>query len=531
MPAAATLLLAGLAAPAAPPAQAAPPPSAVPKPQQYATEAADVMSARVLARLSGKRVEALSERDESATTWVNPDGSLTSELSSGPIRFQRDGKWVDVDLTLEPAADGSIIPRAHPEGLRLGGAGGTRARSMAETRTAKARTLATIGEGDQQITLQWKGGLPKPDVDGTTVTYPNAVPGADVVVEATRTGFEQYTVIKERPATSAYSYTLPLRARGLTVTEQADGSLVFTDARKRKRAVMPAPMMWDARTDPLSGEHTNRAPVGLDVVKRGDTVDLVLTPDPAFLADPATVYPVTVDPTTAALGNVFDTRVQQGETVDWSADTELYWGNPGTTNADGSTRYARAFITWNTAPIADSIVMDAKVSLYNFHSGDTGCTAQTWQIWDTTAPSTASRWANQPTWNELFASPTQTKGRSECGGDGWITGDVTSMVSFWAGAKYARSHMGLRAPSAATAEWKQVNSGNAATNVPKLTVTYNYRPRTGTKQEAGPPYFSYGGAYTVNTTTPMLRDTFVDSNGDKVQATFQVYDTPGVDPV
>ncbi|WP_147376201.1 hypothetical protein [Micromonospora radicis] len=159
VPAAATLLLAGLAVPAAPPAQAAPPPSAVPKPQQYATEAADVMSARVLARLSGKRVEALSERDESATTWVNPDGSLTSELSSGPIRFQRDGKWVDVDLTLEPAADGSIIPRAHPEGLRLGGAGGTRARSMAETRTAKARTLATIGEGDQQITLQWKGGL------------------------------------------------------------------------------------------------------------------------------------------------------------------------------------------------------------------------------------------------------------------------------------------------------------------------------------------------------------------------------------
>ncbi|BBH68306.1 hypothetical protein ACTI_49910 [Actinoplanes sp. OR16] len=523
VPAAALLLLAGLALPAAPPAQAAPLPTAVPKPQQYATEAADVLSARALARLSGKRVEALSERDESTTTWVNPDGSLTSELSSGPVRFQRDGKWVDVDLTLQPAADGSVTPKAHPGGLRLGGAGGTRARSMAETRTAAARTLATVGEGDQQITLQWKGGLPKPQVDGTTVTYPDAVPGADVVVEATRTGFEQYTVIKQRPS-GAYSYTLPLRTPGLTVTEQADGSLVFTDAGKRKRAVMPAPMMWDASTDPVSGEHTNRAPVGLDVVERGDTVDLVLTPDPAFLADPATVYPVTVDPTTAALGNVFDTRVQEGETVDWSADTELYWGNPGTTNADGSTRYARSFITWNTAPIADSIVMDADVSLYNFHSGNTACTAQAWQIWDTTAPSTASRWGNQPTWNEQFATPTQTKGRSECGGDGWITGDVTTMVSFWAGAKYARAHMGLRAPSAATAEWKQVNSGNAATNVPKLTVTYNYRPRTGIKQEAGPPYFSYGGAYTVNTTTPTLRDTFIDSNGDKVQATFQVYD-------
>ncbi|MEU8613754.1 DNRLRE domain-containing protein, partial [Actinoplanes sp. NPDC048791] len=385
--------------------------------------------------------------------------------------------------------------------------------------------LASVGQGDQRIDLQWKGGLPEPELSGTTATYPEAVPGADVVVEATRTGFEQYTVIKQRPAATDWSYTLPLRTSGLKVSAQADGSLVFTDAKQRRRAVMPAPVMWDATVDPVSGEHTRRARVGLKVVPGKGSVDLVLTPDPAFLADPATRYPVTVDPTTAALGNVFDTYVQQGETVDRSGATELDWGNPGTTNSDGSTRYARSFLTWNTAPIADSLVLDADVSLWNFHSGNVGCGATTWQIYDTTAPSTASRWANQPTWTELFASPTQTKGRTECGGDGWITSDVTTLVSTWASAKNTRSHMGLRSPSAATAEWKQVNSGNAATNVPKLTVTYNYRPRTGTKPEAGPPYFSYGGAYVVNTLTPTLRDTIVDSNGDKVQVTFQVYDS------
>jgi len=523
LPVAALLLLTGVAAPAAPPAGAAPPPAKAPAPR-YASEAGDLPSARVLARLSGKRVEARSERLESTTTWANPDGTLTSELSSGPVRFQRDGEWTDIDLTLRKGADGTIAPKAHPGGLRLGVKGGTRARSMAEARTAAARTLATVGAGDQRIALQWKGGLPEPVLAGTAATYPDAVPGADVVVEATRTGFEQYTVIKQRPTATDWSYTLPLSTPGLKVTPQADGSIVFTDAKARRRAVMPAPVMWDATTDPVSGERTHRAPVGLKVVPRSGSVDLVLTPDPAFLADPATRYPVTVDPTTAALGNVFDTYVQQGETVDWSAGTELDWGNPGTTNSDGSTRYARSFVSWNTAPIADSLVLDADVSLWNFHSGNTGCGAATWQIWDTTAPSTGSRWANQPTWNELFASPTQTKGRSECGGDGWITSDVTTLVSTWASAKNTRSHMGLRAPSAATAEWKQVNSGNAATNVPKLIVTYNYRPRNGTKQEAGPPYFSYGGAYVVNTVTPTLRDTIVDSNGDRIQATFQVYD-------
>lgn len=38
-------------------------------------EAADIASARVTARLYGHRVEALSERTETSTTWANKDGS------------------------------------------------------------------------------------------------------------------------------------------------------------------------------------------------------------------------------------------------------------------------------------------------------------------------------------------------------------------------------------------------------------------------------------------------------------------------
>ncbi|MFD0313342.1 DNRLRE domain-containing protein [Streptomyces flavalbus] len=486
-------------------------------------QADDIPSARVAARLYGHRVEALSERTETSTTWVNEDGSLTTELAAGPVRFQRDGQWTDVDVALREVP-GGVEPKAHPEGLRLAGRTGTPARSLKAAREAEATDLVTLGEGDQEITLQWKGGLPKPKLDGTRAEYLNAVPGADVVVEATRTGFEQFVEINERPAAGDYTYTLPLKAKGLKARQLADGSVLFTDRKNRKRAVMPAPVMWDATVDERSGEHTHRAKVGLKVVQKGSSVDLVVTPDAEFLADPDTRYPVTVDPSTSALSNVFDTYVQQGETVDWSTDTELDLGNPGTFNADGTPRYARSFITWNTTPIQDALVLDAKLSLYNFHSGNTDCAGATWTVWETTAPSTASRWTSQPTWLQQYASSTQTKGRDNCGGDGWISADVTNLAQVWASAKNTRSHMGLRAPSAATAEWKQVRSANAATNPPKLVVTYNYRPRTGTKQEAGPPYFSYGGAYTVNTATPTLRDTFVDADGDKVNGTFQIFD-------
>ncbi|MFD9908302.1 DNRLRE domain-containing protein [Streptomyces sp. NPDC059063] len=493
------------------------------------TAAADIPSARVTARLRGKRIEALSERTETSTTWANPNGSLTTELTAGPTRFEDDetGQWRDVDLHLVKNADGSVEPKAHPRGLELGKPGGKRLTRMSQQGTA--RDLVTLGEGDERITLQWQGGLPAPKLDGTRATYENAVPGGDVVVEATRTGFEQFVDIKSAPKEKGYSYTLPLRAEGLKVKAHKDGSLSFTDRRSKKSAVMPAPVMWDATVDPVSGEHTRRAPVKMKAVRAKGGVDLVVTPDAEFLADPKTKYPVTVDPSTSSLGNVFDTYVQQGETRDWSTDTELDFGNPGTKNANGTPRTARSFISWDTRPVQDALVIDAKLSLWNFHSGNnTDCKAQPWEVWSTGAASTSSRWTAQPNWTAKKATSTQTRGNPSCTAapDGWIDADVTSLVQEWASAKAARGHMGLRAANeSAVAQWKRVNSANAATKPPKLSVTYNYRPRTGTKQEAGPPYFSYGGAYVVNTLTPTLRDTFVDADGDKVNGTFQIFDS------
>lgn len=502
---------------------------AAPK-KSAATQAADIPSARVAARLSGKRVEALSERTETSTTWANKDGSLTTELAAGPVRFEDEttGGWRDVDLDLVQSSDGSVEPTAHPRGLKLAGKTGTPAKSLKAAQASTATDLVTLGEGEQQITLQWKGGLPAPKLDGTRAEYVNAVPGADVVVEATRTGFEQFVEIKQKPATDGYTYTLPLKAKGLKAKQQTDGSVLFTDRKNKKQALMPAPVMWDSTVDARSGEHTRRVPVAMKVVTKGSSVDLVITPDAKFLADPATKYPVTVDPSTSSLSNVFDTYVQQGETVDWSNDVELDLGNPGTNNADGTPRTAQSFISWNTSPIQDALVLDAKLSLWNFHSGNNvDCKAYPWEVWSSPAASTSSRWTNRPTMTAKKATSTETRGNTSCTTqpDGWINANVTTLVQEWASAKATRGHMGLRATDESViAQWKRVNSANAASNPPKLVVNYNYRPRTGTKQEAGPPYFSYGGAYTVNTVTPTLRDTFVDSDGDKVNGTFQIFD-------
>ncbi|MFF2645613.1 DNRLRE domain-containing protein [Streptomyces niveus] len=486
------------------------------------------------AKKTGKKTVATDETTPTTYTVANPDGTLTTELTAGPERVWKNGAWKKADATFTEAADGSIASRAHPNGLRLGGRSGTLPKSLRAGQADTARDLVTLGSGDSAVTLQWKGGLPKPELDGTRARYKNAVPGADVIVEATRTGFEQFVELGERP-TGAYTYTLPVKAKGLKAKANKDGSVTFTDSRTgAERATMPAPVMWDSAVDKRSGEHTNRARVDMKVIDKGaGQVDLVVTPDAGFLADPDTKFPVTVDPSTSALASTFDTYVQQGETVDWSNDVELDLGNPGTKNPDGTPRSARSFIHWNTTPIQDALIVDTNLALWNFHSGNTDCTAQEWTVWDTTAASTSSRWTNQPTWNQQYHSSTQTKGSPDCAAqpDGWINADVDALVQSWASAKATRGFMGLRAVTDDTRAWKRVNSANNTANQPKLSVTYNYRPSDGTDRQAGAPFKSYAGVWAVNNTTPTLRDTFTDADGDTVNGTFQVYDAATDTPI
>ncbi|GAA3010469.1 hypothetical protein GCM10010483_64420 [Actinokineospora diospyrosa] len=504
-------------------------PAAAPVGQlKHITEAPDIPSARLAARLSGRRVEALSERSESTTTWANPGGTLTSELSSGPKRFQRDGKWVDVDLTLRAQADGSVAAPAHPRGARLAGAGGIRAKALGAVEPV--RDLVTLGSGTEAITLQWPGGLPAPRLDGPTATYPDAVPGADVVVSLTRGGFEQFVDIKKRPA-GPVSYTLPLKADGLVATAQADGGVAFTDRKSGKPvATMPAPVMWDSTVDKNSGEHTRRAPVRMDIQQRGGTIELRLSPDPAFLADPATTFPVRVDPSTTRLGTVFDTFVESDVTTDESGSVDLKIGWPGTYDDAAHTikTVARSFITWDTAPIADALVTDAKLRLFNYHSWS--CDPREWQVWAADEATSATRWTNQPAMLTKHASPTETRrSGGTCNNPGYSTVDATSLVAYWAGTRQPRSSMGLRAGNEAdTYGWKRFYSGNAAANqIPTLEVTYNYRPKDGTDAQAGPPFFSYGGEFRVNTTTPTLRYRTGDADNDTLRAVFEVQNSAG----
>ena len=501
------------------------PVAAVVKAGSQVSQAADVASARVAARLAGHRVEAVSERTETSTTWVNPNGSLTSEVGAGPVRFKRAGVWTDIDVSLVKAADGSVAPKAHPNNLRLAGGGGLRASSLKAAGAGVVRPLVSMGSGSTLVSLGWKGGLPEPVLKDDTATYRNVVPGVDLVIEATRSGFEQYLVLTRRPDGDTAEFTLPLSVKGLKVKAAANGSVKFLDTKGTARASMPAPDMWDATSVSESGIPSKRTPVSMTVVGQGSSADLVLRPDPKFLA--SATYPVTVDPSTETLGVVFDTYVTSPDTTDRSGQTTLRWGTDPANTAAGP---GQTFMTFATEPFANALVSDAKLSLWDIDSGNTAdCLGKTWNVFAADkGATTATRWATRPVAvGSAYGTSTETKGSPTCSSDnGWITTDLTTLAQTWASAKSTVGSIVIKAGTEAnTAFYKMVRSADFSTNNPKLVVTYNYRPKTGTDRQAGPPFVKdSSGVWWVNTLTPVLRDTVVDANNDQVRVTFQVFD-------
>jgi hypothetical protein len=256
-------------------AAAGPPPSSVPSVPQVA-QAPDSASAVLAANRQGSRVEALDQRTPYQQTFANPGGTMTTEQSVVPLRVKRGERWLAIDTELVVRPDGLVEPKAAVGEAVLSGGG-------------SVNELMTLYRDGHKLSYRWPGALPTPVVSGNAATYPEVFPGVDLVLRAERNGVAQHLVIKtpaaaRNPALAAIR--LPITSPGLTVRADADGALHATDAAGTEVFMAPPSTMWDA-----TGQLTK---VGVSIVDN----TLVLQPDQQFLTNPATGYPVTVDPTT-----------------------------------------------------------------------------------------------------------------------------------------------------------------------------------------------------------------------------------------
>lgn len=437
----------------------APPAVAAPKPVDERPEAE---RARDKAKATGKRVEIVERRTDRSLTFANPDGTTTDEIASSPVRVRRGGLWRDLDLSLTQRGN-RWGPAVSPADVSFSAGG-------------RDRDLIHFRAGQRRVRISWPTTLPAATVSGGVATYRGVAPDTDLELATTASGYEKYLRLGKAPAVPEYRFDY--RLTGVELQKDEAGTLVLVDRRDRVVARVPAPRMWDASVDPSSGEPRRSADVATEVRQVPGGAQLVLRPDADWLTDPATQYPVTIDPG-ATLGGTADTWVQEGYSSSQYSNAQLRIGT-----YDGAT-VARSMLRFDVAPYAGTHVTAATLRLYNVWSYQ--CTAAAVNAYPLTTgfgPSTV--WAGQPGSNTSATwagSGSFSFGHTNCA-DGWGTVNVQKMVDGWTRGGLPNYGMAVRASETATSGWKKFCSGNPSTAAdmapcsstsltPRLAITYN----------------------------------------------------------
>ncbi|WP_102162435.1 DNRLRE domain-containing protein [Brevibacterium luteolum] len=433
----------------------------------------DLVSAQVSARAQGSRVEVEDARSVDSSTFANPDGTLTTEAYSGPIRVQDDsGAWVDVDTTLEET-EGGYAPKAALNDVVVsdGGEG------------AFASVDVDAGDGESStFGVEWDSELGEPVVSGSTATYegvenPFGV-DADLVVEVLKDSFSHSLVLNDRPEVSEpVELRLPLDAGEGEVAADDEGRIVVRSESGQRVLSAPTPLMWGAAEDDVSGGPTRIAEVETRIDLDGDRPVLVLSPDPGFLSDPGVQYPVTIDPT---FGVSTDTWVDSKLKTSQRSSKELRVGT-----YDGGGRKYRSYVKFDVGSLKDGKVVDAKLRMFNYYSSTCkgGQVIEAKRItsgWD----SAKITWDKQPsTTTDGMGTNTQALGYSSACKGGMVDFNVTKIVEAWTTGRQANYGLQIRArnESASTA-WRRYRSANHVADKqdnrsePHLVVTWNRTP-------------------------------------------------------
>ena len=480
----------------------------------------DPASATSTARATGRRVEDLSQGDGYNFVYAEPDGTWTVETASQPVRAKDEsGAWADVDTDLVERS-GRLEPKNVSGDITLS-AGGDRAFAKVDP----------AGDGtSEDLAWEWATALPEPVINGPTATYPGAVPGGDLVVTATSTGFTHNVVLNEPPAPGAapVEITVPVTTPEAEIRETSTGGLEIKDVSSGKKvATAAAPVMWDSSAVTRTSPDPSVEPVDTEVVDTPTGGEIVLTPDENFLTDPDTVYPVTIDPT-FVVDQILDTWIMNaGYTSSQSNSIELRAGT-----YDNGTHLARSFLKFaGDSQWAGKEILSAALVVRNFSS--TSCDAGAIRAYRITESwsSTSITWANQPTaTSNGYAQYSPAHGGGTDCPQADATFSVTGIVKDWVAGD---PNYGIRLAAATETNpnsWRRYRSVDYDVEQyrPWLKVNYNSYPSTAYEPSATPlvgavPQGGTEMVYTTSTRTPTVSAKAADVDLDNVAITMRAY--------
>lgn len=526
-----------------------------------------VDQAREQASRAGKRVEVVSERGASRELFANPSGTLTEITHLEPVRTRRAGKWVDIDTGLRRLDGIGIAPAATASDVVFS-EGGSR------------QPLVRMTKAGRELSLSWPGTLPAPVLSGSSVTYPEVLPGVDLRMTAEADGFSQVLVVKNAQAAANPALAelrLPMAGKGLTVRSTTDGGLEAVDAQAGGVAFEAAqPVMWDSRLPgadaPASagpdarakassgktssakaaapgapaesgapqatsrtsssapaaelfdgpGDASARADVGVDVSANS----LLLSPDPKLLTGEDTRYPVFIDPAWSSPRASSYAMVSRAfpdsdfYKFDGADDSGLGFCPPNFTGLKCAPNDAkRLFYKLPVTSFAGKSITSAEFVVRETFAYN--CTKQPVEFWRTKPLTSTTSWNDQKAagyWIDQMPTVTAAKGATSACPDGDLEFNAKDAVVWAAANKQTSLTFGLKAPNEnAETQWKRF-AGNGF-----LRVEYNNPPNQPKQSQLT---MAPGGSCTLApkavNVVPKATAVLSDPDKDQVYAEFKV---------
>ncbi|WP_109036420.1 FG-GAP repeat domain-containing protein [Streptomyces rubrogriseus] len=504
---------------------------------QKAPASLDTQSRQALAEAeeTGEPVEILGQRSETTRVFANPSGTFTEELYALPQWVRKGNRLVDIDPTLQATADG-YETKATEVGVTFSG-GGT-------------GPMATVVREGRTLAFSWPGTLPSPEIAGETATYPEVLPGVDLKLHATTTGFGQALVVKNAEAAAnpeLRQITYGVTSDGVQLEEDAHDNLRALNPAGQEVFTGPAPRMWDSTTDntaPTAAKQSlaasadeqtddafapppgsQQAPVPLDT----DGETLSLSPDQDLLTGDNTQYPVYIDPSVS--GSRYSWTIVNKKYPNSSFYNGAGWinsdGSKGTTtaragyeNETGGT--TRSYFRMNTKKLWDTNKVITKSTFRIKNTWSWSCTKRNVDLWRSDAISSSTTWNSRPTRRQKLSTVDDAKGWGSSCPAGNLAFDTTAGAKDAAAGKWNTLQLELAAANESDVYgWKKFDARTAV-----MSTTYNTVPNVPTALDTSP---SAGGCDTsapftvIGNTDVYLTARVYDSDGGTVKAQFRLW--------
>lgn len=351
-------------------------------------------------------------------TVAHPNGTFTRTVHAEPVRMETATGWKDISTDLISTVENGVKvlkPEMAPVNVSLG--------------TAGTDVMAVLDDKQgHTITQSWPfGNLPAPVVSENMATYPNVLPGVDLVQLVHKTGVSQVLKIANAQAAAdprVGQMRIYLDTHNASVSTTPDGGL---QAKGHDSGVIElrtaAGQWWDSSQTGASvvdpGGPGMTRPFKLSLGTEAGQQTQVFGMD-QILKTPGIVYPIYVDPdwTTTRTSYVY---VDSGypSTSYWNGQYTTGTGHVGflpaanTSPPDGMDHITRTYYQFSTSALAGKTILSARMNV--LETWASSCTPRPVSAWITGPVSSSTTWNVQPGTVQKASTMNVAYGNENCG--------------------------------------------------------------------------------------------------------------------